>query len=61
MLPRSGEAPRARCVESGRITVTGMGLVSAWVLITLTGLAALGFAAAAWRATRSDHRPERTR
>jgi len=48
-------------VESGRITVTGMGLVSAWVLITLTGLAALGFAAAAWRATRSDHRPERTR
>ncbi len=41
--------------------MTGMGLVSAWVLITLTGLAALGFAASAWRATRSDRRPERTR
>ena len=39
----------------------GMGLVSAWVLITLTALAALGFAASAWRATRSEQRPGRTR
>ena len=39
----------------------GMGLVSAWVLITLTALAALGFAASAWRVTRSAPRPGRTR
>jgi len=38
-----------------------MGLVSAWVLITLTALAALGFAASAWRATRPEQRPGRTR
>ena len=32
----------------------GMGLVSAWVLVTLTGLTALGFAASAWRLTRTE-------
>jgi hypothetical protein len=31
-----------------------MGLVAAWVLVTLTALAALGLAASAWRLTRSD-------
>ncbi len=31
-----------------------MGLVSAWVLVTLTGLTALGFAASAWRLTRTE-------
>jgi hypothetical protein len=31
-----------------------MGLVSAWVLVTLTALAALGLAAPAWRLTRRD-------
>jgi hypothetical protein len=31
-----------------------MGLVSAWVLVTLTVLAALGLAASAWRLTRRD-------
>lgn len=30
-----------------------MGLVSAWVLVTLTGLTALGFAASAWRLART--------
>jgi hypothetical protein len=34
--------------------VVGMGLVSAWVLVTLTGLTALGFAASAWRLTRTE-------
>jgi hypothetical protein len=41
-----------------------MGLVSAWVLVTLTALAALGLAASAWRLTRPDvvpGRPGRTR
>ena len=33
-----------------------MGLVSAWVLVTLTGLTALGFAASAWRLTRTEQR-----
>jgi hypothetical protein len=31
-----------------------MGLVSAWVLVTLTALVALGLAASAWRLTRRD-------
>jgi len=31
-----------------------MGLVSAWVLVTLTALAALGLAASAWRLSRRD-------
>jgi hypothetical protein len=31
-----------------------MGLVSAWVLVTLTVLAALGLAASAWRLARRD-------
>jgi hypothetical protein len=41
-----------------------MGLLSAWVLVTLTALAALGLAASAWRLTRRDvlpGRPGRTR
>ena len=33
-----------------------MGLLSAWVLVTLTGLTALGFAASAWRLTRTEQR-----
>ena len=37
-----------------------MGLVSAWVLVTLTALAAVGCGASAWRLTRRD-RVERTR
>jgi hypothetical protein len=35
----------------------GMGLFSAWVLVTLTALAALGLAASAWRLTRRDTVP----
>ena len=31
-----------------------MGLVSAWVLVTLTALVALGLAASAWRLARRD-------
>jgi hypothetical protein len=31
-----------------------MGLVSAWVLVTLTALFALGLAASAWRLARRD-------
>jgi hypothetical protein len=38
-----------------------MGLVSAWVLVTLTALVTLGFAASAWRVSRSEQRPGRTR
>jgi hypothetical protein len=41
-----------------------MGLFSAWVLVTLTALAALGLAAPAWRLTRRDvvaGRPGRAR
>jgi hypothetical protein len=34
-----------------------MGLVSAWVLVILTALAALGLAASAWRLTRRDAVP----
>ena len=36
-----------------------MGLFSAWVLVTLTGLAALGLAASAWRLARRDVAPAR--
>jgi hypothetical protein len=32
----------------------GMGLVSAWVLVTLTTLVATGLAASAWRLARRD-------
>jgi hypothetical protein len=41
-----------------------MGLFSAWVLVTLTALAALGLAASAWRLARRDvvaGRPGRVR
>jgi hypothetical protein len=41
-----------------------MGLVSAWVLVTLTALVALGLAASAWRLARRDVAsppPRRTR
>ncbi|GAA4727130.1 hypothetical protein GCM10023328_01580 [Modestobacter marinus] len=38
----------------------GMGLFSAWVLITLVALVALGFAASAWRVARAE-RPGRAR
>jgi hypothetical protein len=41
-----------------------MGLVSAWVLITLTALASLGLAASTWRLARRDTvagRPGRAR
>jgi len=41
-----------------------MGLVSAWVLVALTALTALGLAASAWRLTRRDDvagRPGRAR
>ena len=41
-----------------------MGLVSAWVLVTLTALVSLGLAASAWRLTRRDvvaGRPGRAR
>ena len=40
-----------------------MGLFSAWVLVTLTALAALGLAASAWRLARRDDpgRPGRAR
>jgi len=31
-----------------------MGLLSAWVLVTLTALVALGLAASAWRLARRD-------
>ncbi len=31
-----------------------MGLISAWVLVTLTASAALGLAASAWRLARRD-------
>jgi len=34
-----------------------MGLLSAWVLVALIALAALGLAASAWRLTRSDVAP----
>jgi len=34
-----------------------MGLVSAWVLVTLTALTSLGLAASAWRLTRRDVLP----
>jgi hypothetical protein len=34
-----------------------MGLLSAWVLVTLIALAALGLAASAWRLTRRDAVP----
>jgi hypothetical protein len=37
-----------------------MGLVSAWVLVALTALTAIGFAASAWRVARRDG-TERTR
>lgn len=40
--------------------MTGMGLFSAWVLITLVALVALGFAAWAWRVARTE-RPGRAR
>ncbi|WP_281283555.1 hypothetical protein [Modestobacter excelsi] len=36
-----------------------MGLVSAWVLVTLTALAALGLAASVWRLARRDVVPGR--
>jgi hypothetical protein len=38
-----------------------MGLVSAWVLVTLTALTALGLAASAWRLARSDADARRPR
>jgi hypothetical protein len=34
-----------------------MALVSAWVLVALTALAALGLAASAWRLARRDDVP----
>jgi hypothetical protein len=34
-----------------------MGLVSAWVLVALTALLALGLAASAWRLARRDVLP----
>ena len=37
-----------------------MGLLSAWVLVTLTALVALGLAASAWRLARRDVVPERS-
>ena len=36
-----------------------MGLVSAWVLVTLTALVALGLAASAWRLARRVDQPPR--
>jgi len=36
-----------------------MGLVSAWVLVTLTALAAAGLGASAWRLARRDVVPGR--
>jgi hypothetical protein len=36
-----------------------MGLLSAWVLVTLTALVALGLAASAWRLARRDVVPGR--
>jgi hypothetical protein len=45
-------------------TVVGMGLFSAWVLVALTALAAIGCAVPAWRLTRRERvadRPGRAR
>lgn len=56
----SGPGPVRVGAVRGLVTVAGMGLVTAWVLVALTVLAALACAAGALRLTRHE-RTERPR
>lgn len=59
-MPRPGEVAPLPVRAGGPDYRDGMGLFSAWVLITLVALVALGFAASAWRVARAE-RPGRAR